>query len=324
MKQKRLMGLALASILVLSGCSSSTVKIDGKDVVASIDGKNILADDLYKTMSSTGTGKTLLFSYVIDELVKEKFPVTKDMKEHAEEYVTSLENYYKNQGDTDGSQFKSALESSGYSTVDAFKENLIHSLQYAELKKTYIKDNFDTVFDDYYKVESPRIVSLIKVSMTDPASPTADEKDKLDEVKSLLKTDKSFADIASEYSDDSNTKSKKGNLGIVDSTSGLTSVYGEEIEKQALALANGKVSDPIKGTDGYYFLYCSSTDKATIKKELKTVDVDSPLLNYDDYMNYLIFNTYKFEYSDKDIESAIKTVVSDALKEREEARGDKS
>ena len=145
------------------------------------------------------------------------------------------------------------------------------------------------------------------------------ETEKLNEVKSLLKTDKGFAEIASSYSDD-DSKSAKGNLGIIDSTSGLKDSYGEDVEKAALSLEKGKVSDAIKGTNGYYFLYCTSTDKDTIKKDLETIDIDSPLLVYDSYIVYLAFNTYELKYSDEKIEKNVKEIVDEALKARSEER----
>lgn len=320
MKGKQICGLALASLLILSGCSS-TVQDNGKDVIASIDEKNILADDVYTSLSSSNSGKTALFEYVLETLVKEKYPVTKDMKENASEIVDNIEaNYNSQYGDEAQEQLESALAYGGYTDMDAYEESLIESLQYAEFIKQYVKDNFDDVFEDYYKQESPRILSIIKVSMSDVENPTSEENEKLKEVQDLLKTDKSFADIATSYSDD-DSKSAKGNIGVVDSTSDLTSSYGENVEKEALSLKAGKVSKAIKGTDGYYFLYCTSTDKAKIKEELKTVDIDSPLLAYDDYMMYLAFNSYTLNYNDSDIEKAVKNVVDEALKKREEERG---
>lgn len=320
MKGKQICGLALASLLILSGCSS-TVQDNGKDVIASTDEKNILADDVYTSLSSSNSGKTALFEYVLETLVKEKYPVTKDMKENASEIVDNIEaNYNSQYGDEAQEQLESALAYGGYTDMDAYEDSLIESLQYAEFIKQYVKDNFDDVFEDYYKQESPRILSIIKVSMSDVENPTSEENEKLEEVKNLLKTDKSFGDIASSYSDD-DSKSAKGNIGVVDSTSDLTSTYGENVEKEALSLKLGKVSQAIKGTDGYYFLYCASTDKAKIKEELKTIDIDSPLLAYDDYIMYLAFNSYTLTYNDSDIEKAVKNVVDEALKKREEERG---
>ena len=235
MKQKRLVGLALASLLVLSGCSSA-VKDNGKYVVASIDGQKIYADDIYKNLSTSTEGKKNLFTYVLDQLIRENFPVTSDMKENASNIASNLENNYKNQyGDDADAQLESALTQSGYKDIDAFKDSVVQSLQYSEFLKKYVKANFDEVFDDYYKMEAPRKMSLIKVTMSDPANPTDEEKAKLEEIQSLLKTDKSFEDIASQYSDDT-TKSAKGNIGIVDSTAKLKDIYGEEVEKAALTL----------------------------------------------------------------------------------------
>lgn len=53
-----------------------------------------------------------------------------------------------------------------------------------------------------------------------------------------------------------------------------------------------------------------------MKKELQTVDVDSPLLVYDEYMIYLVFNTYELKYNDEDIEKQIKETVEESLKKR--------
>lgn len=327
MKQKQLMGLALASLLVLSGCSNtSTAKNnDGKYIVSSIDGKDILADDIYKNMTSTSTGKNALFSYVLDELVKANFPITSEMKENAAEIVKNIKANYKSQySDEADAQLESALASSGYDSIETYQESLVFSLQYSEFIKKYVKDNFDTVFEDYYKKENPKYMSIIKVNVADMNNITTDEKAKLEEVTSLLKTDKSFEEIASQYSDDDATKSKKGSLGIVDSTSGLTDTYGETIEKAATSLKVGSRSEQIKGEDGYYFLYASSNKKEDIKKELDAVDIDSPLLVYDTYIHFLVFNTYELKYSNEDTEKQIKQFVEDALKEREEARGGNS
>lgn len=323
MKQKKVIGVAIASLLVLTGCTSS-VKEDGKYVVASIDNQSILADDLYDELTSSSQGETALFSYILDELIKENFPVDKNMKEYADELINNLKTNYQYQyGEDADAQIESVLAQYGYNSLDEWRNDILHSLQYSEFVKTYVKDHFDEVFDDYYQVESPRIVSLIKVSMSDVENPTDDEKEKLTEIKNLLATDKSFAEIAADYSDDE-TSSAKGNLGVVDSQAGLNSTYGDDVETAALALKEGEVSDAIMGDDGYYFLYCTSQDKETIKKELKTVDINSPLLTYDDYIQYLAYNTYDIKYGDEDLEKRIKGFVEENLKLRDEQRGGQS
>ena len=54
---------------------------------------------------------------------------------------------------------------------------------------------------------------------------------------------------------------------------------------------------------------------------IKNVDIDSPLLAYDQYMSYLAFQTYEFSYDDETFEKQINKIIDDALKARDEARG---
>ena len=92
----------------------------------------------------------------------------------------------------------------------------------------------------------------------------------------------------------------------------------------ALTLKEGEVSKKIQGSDGCYFLKCTNTNKEDIKKELKTVDVDSPLLTYDDYMVYLAFNTYEINYHDDTIKQTIQDIVDENLDIRNDLRKENS
>lgn len=320
MKGKRLCVLVLAGALLLGGCGTSGKKENGKYILSSIDGKTILADDVYNDLAITTSGKTSLFSYVLEQLIKENFPVTDAMKENAKDIINNVKANYKNQyGDEADAMLERQLASGGYESIEAYQDDLISILQQAEFIKKYVKDNFDKVFEDYYKQENPRIISLIKIAVNDIDNVSDDEKEKVEEVKKLLKTDKSFGDIAVSYSDDT-SKSAKGNIGIVDSTVDLKSIYGENVESKALSLKQDEVSDAIKGNDGYYFLKCTNIDKETIKNELKTVDIESPLLSYDDYIIYFAFQSYDLKYENEDAKKAVQEVIDDALKARNEER----
>lgn len=317
MKGKQICSLGISCLLLLSGCSS-TVQEDGKDVVASIDGHNILADDIYTNISSTYSGQMSLFNYVLDQLIQENFPINNDMKDEAKKSIENIKSNYQNQyGSSYEEQLEEDLAAEGYDDLEAYEKSLVDILQYSEFMKKYVKEHFDEVFDRYYEQEKPRIMSLIKISVADMENISDEEKEKIDEIEKLLKTDKSFGDIAQSYSDDKSS-SAKGNIGIVDSTLQLGDTYGEDVEKKALSLKEGEVSSMIKGKDGYYVLYCQSQDKETIKDELKTVDISSPLISYDNYMVYDAFKSYKLEYKNEDIKKAIDTIINDALEKRNE------
>ena len=324
MKKGQLLVSLIAGTLLLTGCSSSSKSENGKDVLASIDEKSILADDIYDSLSSNTQGKTALFSFVLDELIKEKFPVNDDMKENAADMVKDIESNYKNQyGDDYEEYLQQQLAYGNYKDLDEYEEDLVYSLQYSEFIKKYVKDNFDKIYEDYYQYASPRKLSLIKVDASDVNNLTDEEKENLEEVKKLLKTDKSFGDIASSYSTD-DSKSARGNIGIIDNKTSeeVLSLHGDDVAKKALELKEDEVSNEIKGSDGIYFLYCETTDKTKIKEELKTVDITSPLLTYDEFIVYLAFQSYDLKYDDKQTQQAIEEVINDALKERESGRSD--
>ena len=317
---KRIAAMLLASSLMLCGCAAKTS--DGKQILASVDGLEITCDSVYEDLYDANEDGSTLFGYIIDQLIDEKFPITKNMKEDAKERVESIEeNFESNYGDDYETYLESALASSGYATLDAYEEALVQALQYTEFLKDYVKNNFDEVYDDYYSVANPRMISIIKVSVSDFDSMTDDEISKLDEVEALLNTSKKFGDIAKDYSDD-DSASSKGSIGVVDSYSEIGDTYGDNVEETALSLKEGEISGAIEGDDGYYFIYCTSTSKKKIKKELSSVDIESPLLTYDDYLVYLAYNSYDITINDKTLAKKIKTYVSDALKDREEERSD--
>lgn len=321
MNKNRIIKSCFALLLILSGCSSTAVKEGDKYAVASLNGENILADDLYDELRNTTNGKNALFSYVLDGLIAEYFPVTDAMEKDAQTSIDNIKANYESQyGDEWEDALNSALAQEGVKDLDAYKETLISSLQYAEFIKQYVKDNFDEVFEDYYKTENPRYVEIIKISVANMEEITSEENEKLNEVKSLLKTDKAFGDIAADYSDDDSYQ-KNGQIGLVD-----TKTFSDaeaNIADIVFKLKEGEVSDAIEASDGYYFVHCTSTNKEEMKKELEKVDINSPLLDYDDYILYLAFNTYDVTYGDEETEKLIKEYIDEALDARKEGRGEK-
>ena len=322
-----------ATMLIMScfvtGCSGSVKTEDGKDIVATLEKgenkKNIFADDLYDQIVDSKSNKATVFNAVLQNLIDKKFPIDEDMEEEADTIIEQVKTSYEsNYGDDYEEQLNTALTSSGYTDLEDYRNKMIQQIQYANFLLDYIDKNYDSVFDDYFQQCSPKYVSLIKVSVTDMSNPTEDETSKLNEVKELLNnTDKSFGSIAQDYSDDSSS-SKKGDIGIVDTkdTSNLTNTYGETVINEVYNLAEGQVSDAISGDDGYYFIKVTSTDYDKIKKELKDTDIDSPLLIYDNYLQYIVFDSYKLTFDDKKIKNIVQECLDEALKERETERGD--
>ena len=331
MKLKKCAALLLVSSCLLTGCTTSSAKkVDSKYVVASLEKgnktKNIFADNLYKDIIDNSSNNSTVFNAVLQNLVDQKFPVNDDMKEDAATIIKQIKSAYKsNYGDNYKDSLNQALTSAGYKNLSEYRQRMIKQIQYANFLLDYIDDHFDDVFNDYYQQCSPKYVSLIKISVSDTSSLTDDENSKINEVKELINnTDKSFGDIAQDYSNDSTTSKKKGSIGIVDTkdTAGISDSYGENVFNAINSLSEGQVSDAIAGTDGYYFVKVTNTNKKALKKELKKTDIDSPLLAYDDYLQYVVYDSYKVTYKDKSIKKIVQEVVKNALDERKTKRGE--
>ena len=322
MRAKKLTAIALSAIL-LTGCTTGKT-VDGKSVAASTSIDNITADELYNELSTAASSDSSLFSYVLDQLIDEQFPATDDMKQSAEDMYKNVLSSYKQQYSSESealSALKNDLKSSGqYSSISDYKKKLVYSIQYAEMMKKYVKAHFDLVYNDYYKMATPRKLSIIAISSTNPSSPSKDEKANLKEVQDLLKEGQSFGSVAAKYSSDTSTASANGSLGVIDTTNSLSSTYSSDVATQALKLKAGQTSKVITGTSAFYILHCDSTDKAAIKKELKNVTIDSPLLTYDNYLVYKVFNTYKVSYHDAKIKKAVTSYVKKQLAARAKER----
>ena len=291
MKLKKCAALLLVSSCLLTGCTTSSAKkVDSKYVVASLEKgnktKNIFADNLYKDIIDNSSNNSTVFNAVLQNLVDQKFPVNDDMKEDAATIIKQIKSAYKsNYGDNYKDSLNQALTSAGYKNLSEYRQRMIKQIQYANFLLDYIDDHFDDVFNDYYSI---LVCSIVMENITVISS------------------------------------SKKGSLGIVDSkdTSGIANSYGKDVFNAIESLSEGQVSDVITGDNGYYFVKVTSTDKKTLKKELKKTDIDSPLLAYDDYLQYVVYNSYKINYKDKDIKKIVQEVVNKALEERKTERGE--
>ena len=115
------------------------------------------------------------------------------METDAKRTVDQIQAYYESQyGDSAEEQLNTILSSSGYASLDAYREAMVKAYQKSNFLLDYVENNFDEVFDDYYTQSSPREASIIKVAMTDVDNPTEAESTKLNEVAALISSSKSF------------------------------------------------------------------------------------------------------------------------------------
>ena len=80
----------------------------------------------------------------------------------------------------------------------------------------------------------------------------------------------------------------------------------------------------LRGTLEYLFdeIIAGECALALLQKEIKKdLSIDTPLIAYDKYMSYIVYQSYNVKYDDKNTEKIINNVIDEALKERETSRG---
>lgn len=301
MKSKSKLALMLTCMLMLSACQSDNTQQGA--AIATINGENISATQLYDDLMNSSTGKSAFFQETIRKVVTTNFPITDAMKTEAKITIENLQDQYSSYYGSDAeTNLNNALTQSGFEDLDDYKETLLYSFQLQEFLSQYIESHFDEVFQDYYDTQHPRYVSHILISMDDPDNPTEEEQAKVNEVQSRLDAGEDFAELAKEYSDDT-TASVGGNLGICDkSTSFVT-----EFLDAAMSLKEGEISGQVKTDYGIHFIKVDSTDAEKMKTDYQVIEERLP--SYDTYMIYLAMQDYNVTITD----DTLKQIYDDQL-----------
>lgn len=258
--------LAINIILIING---HKVKLsDGKEIIASIDGKDFVADDLFDELKEQYGSNNLLNmvdKYIISKEVKDD----SDAKTKAKENLESIRSQYESAG----YEWETVLTQYGYSNEDELLNELTTSIQKENVAKQYLKDNLtDAEINEYYEnqvygtytVKHILIKPATTDSMTDEEKSAAEDaaKAKAQEVINKLNNGEDFTSLVKEYSEDTGSVD---NEGLVENfTKGdVDDAFFTETNN----LKNGEYSkEPVKSSYGYHvILRVSSTDKKALK-----------------------------------------------------------
>ena len=258
--------LAINIILIING---HKVKLsDGKEIIASVDGKDFVADDLFDELKEQYGSNNLLNmvdKYIISKEVKDD----SDAKTKAKENLESIRSQYE----SSGYEWETVLTQYGYSNEDELLNELTTSIQKENVAKQYLKDNLtDAEINEYYEnqvygtytVKHILIKPATTDSMTDEEKSAAEDaaKAKAQEVIDKLNNGEDFTSLVKEYSEDTGSVD---NEGLVENfTKGdVDDAFFTETNN----LKNGEYSkEPVKSSYGYHvILRVSSTDKKALK-----------------------------------------------------------
>ena len=243
---------------------------NNEQVVASIDGDDITAKDLYDE-SAPYDGSTIYNMYknaVIDQSIK----TTKDLKKQANTLESNIKQNASNQSDDYESTLTSELAKYGYSSFDDLNNYCLTSVKEKEMNKRYITKHYNDV-KKAWEQKSPRTVSIIKMDVSDADNLSETETKKKNNIDKALAKE-SFADVAKAFSEDSNTANNKGFAGYIDSdsasssNSSSSSTVPADVVTAAISLKKGETSDWITVTSSsgtsLYKVYVNQTNAEKI------------------------------------------------------------
>ncbi|EML6320635.1 peptidylprolyl isomerase PrsA [Bacillus cereus] len=239
--KKAMLALAATSVIALSACGTSS-----SDKIVTSKAGDITKEEFYEQMKNSQTGKQTLNNMVMEKVLIKNYKV--DDKEVDKKY----DEMKKQLGD----QFDTLLKQQG------LKEETVKNGVRASLaqEKAIEKTITDKELKENYKPEIKASHILVKDEAT------------AKKVKEELGQGKSFEELAKQYSEDTGSKEKGGDLGYF--TAGK---MVKEFEDAAYKLKKDEVSEPVKSQFGYHIIKVTDIkepeksfeqSKADIKKEI--------------------------------------------------------
>jgi len=265
------------------------------DAVAKINGESISKDELYGEMVKqygAATVEQMIADKIVEEEVK-KQKITISESEVSDEIDKLKESY----GGDD--VFNQVLESNN-TTLDALKKDVEDYLKLTKLMEQHIEitdEEMKTYFEEnkdlFGQVEQVRASHIL-----------VEDESTAKEIKQKLKDGADFAELAKEFSTDTETKDNGGELGFF-----AKGTMVAEFEEAAFKLEVNQISDPVKSEYGYHII------KVEERKEAKEADFEE---NKTDIKARLLDQKMQTEYTtwleekkkDYDIENSLESVVS--------------
>lgn len=323
----------LVAVVIFMACYKRVPKTSkGNEIIATIKGKTITADDLYEELKEEG-GTDALISIIDEYIANKEVKVTDDDKAYVDEVV----NYYKDYAEYYGVDLTTFLSSyvglPGITTEKEFRDYVLKDYKKTLAVVKFIGDNAkEEDLKAYYKENYTDKLTvkhiLIEVDK-DAEDQDAADKAALEKAKNLIKkldetdakklNDK-FEELAEDNSDDTATYS---NGGLIENVS--KNDVEEAFWNAAYALKDGKYTkEPVKTSYGYHIILRVSSTPAEkyndIKDEVKKAYAQN-LLSTDPTLTAKKWDElrkqYKMSIKDDIIKEAYKNTLKTATTQKD-------
>lgn len=270
--KKKVLILGVCSLL-LCGCGKIPTLSNGDEAVVTFkDGNMISANDFYEEIKNNFGLNTLL--NMIDKFVFES--EFADEMENANTYADAVIDQLKtNYGSEE--ELLSALQYSGYQTIEAYKDFVYISYLQNIAIEAYVSDNItEDELKEYYENDVYPDMTISHILITPDVTDDMEDEEKekaentaketiekiIDELNTAKKNgddiEETFAKLAKEYSEDDDSKEDGGSLGEINIGS-LDSNY-DELVKAASELKDGEFSTEVITTElGYHVILKTKT-----------------------------------------------------------------
>ncbi|TYP59949.1 peptidylprolyl isomerase [Thermosediminibacter litoriperuensis] len=228
--------IATAVLALIAGCSFRS----SKEVVARVNGEEISKDELYDVMVKLIGEKAL--DYLISQKIIELEAKKQNIDVSDEDIQKELKKVYEYYGGEEA--FTQSLQMNGYS-LGEYKKDLAVEIKIKKLlepkisiTEEEIKSYFEENKEDFAQGKQVRARHIL-----------VEDEEKANEIIAKLKSGEDFAELAKQYSTDTATKEKGGDLGFFGSGDMV-----KEFEEAAFSLKVGEISSPVKTQYGYHII----------------------------------------------------------------------
>lgn len=315
--KKKILGIIFAMVMI-TGCSKSPKISNGEEVIASVDGKDFTANELYDSMKNQ-YGTSILIDMIDSYIASQE--ITDN--EAASVYADSVISQYKLQYEQYGMDFNEALVSAGYASEDDFKQVIIADYNKNEVVKKYLADEVtDTEIQKYYKDEISEqldvkhilIIPDVKDDATSEEQTEAENAAYEEAVKLIAKLDDgaNFDDLAKENSDDTATASNGGAISNVTKQD-----YVAEFYDAAYKLEEGTYTkEPVKSEYGYHIIYLVKKGEKESIDSLRDVIIDAIVedkMENDDNIEMTTWAKIRSKYNMNILDTKIKNIYNSSI-----------
>ncbi len=252
-------------VLALLGFRRIPKLNNGDEVVVSLKGNNITANDLYEDLKNS-YGLTLLLDQIDKLILEAQYPDTDEITKYIDSQVEYLKTTY-------GDQFEDYIKYYGFDSEEKVREyfslNYKRNLALLDYAKGLITDDEikkyydEKVFGD---IEASHILIKFNSSDSDSKQKALEKANTvINELNNASDVAARFKELASEYSDDTTNKDNGGSLGYFG-----TGEMEESFENAAKALENGKyTTTPVETSYGYHIILKTNQKEKTSLDEMK-------------------------------------------------------